>query len=86
MSVKMKRNEILILYQNIVNHLKEIKKYQRNREKINELEKVLKEKGIKPQTIYVLYRVNSLKELSEEKYRNIMEHMEDIRAHQDQNY
>ncbi len=73
-------------YQNIVNHLKEIKKYQRDREKINELEKVLKEKGIKPQTIYVLYRVNSLKELSEEKYRNIMEHMEDIRAHQDQNY
>lgn len=51
-------------------------------DKILELEQVLEKNKIQPQTIYVLYRVNSLKELSEKKYQNILEHISDIKKHQ----
>lgn len=50
--------------------------------KINELKKTLKKNGIQLQTIYTLYQVASLEELSDRKYSNIMEHMEDIKKRQ----
>ena len=50
--------------------------------KIYELEQTLKKNKIKPQTIHVLYRVNSLEELSEAKYQNIMNHLDDIKNYQ----
>lgn len=51
--------------------------------KVRELEQVLKKNRIKSQTIHVLYRVNSLEELSEEKYQNIMKHLADIKKRQE---
>lgn len=50
--------------------------------KINELKRALKKNGIRLQTIYTLYQVESLEELSDKKYNNIMEHLEDIKKHQ----
>lgn len=57
-----------------------------SKNEIGALEQVLKNKGIQPQTIHVLYRVNSLEELSEKKYQNIMEHLKEIKEQQDMHY
>ena len=54
-----------------------------SKNEIGALEQVLKNKGIQPQTIHILYRVNSLEELSEAKYQNIMKHLEEIRKRQE---
>ncbi len=55
-------------------------------DKIRELEQLLKKNKIQPQTIYVLYRVNSLEELSDVKYRNIIDHLKEIKEQQDIHY
>lgn len=59
---------------------------QISRNEIGALEQMLKNKGIQPQTIHVLYRVNSLEELSDKKYQNIMEHLKEIKEQQDMHY
>lgn len=57
-----------------------------SKNEIGALEQVLKNRGIQPQTIHVLYRVNSLEELSEKKYQNIMEHLKEIKEQQGMHY
>lgn len=68
------------------NALEAQKPNQISRNEIGTLEQMLKNKGIQPQTIHVLYRVNSLEELSEKKYQNIMEHLKEIKEQQDMHY
>lgn len=60
-----------------------VKEDKISKNKIGELEQVLKNKGIQPEVIHVLYRVNSLEELSEAKYQNIMNHLKEIKERQD---
>ena len=57
-----------------------------SKNEIGALEQVLKNRGIQPQIIHVLYRVNSLEELSEKKYQNIMEHLKEIKERQEKHY
>ena len=60
-----------------------VKENKISKNRIGELEQVLKNKGIQPEVIHVLYRVNSLEELSEAKYQNIMDHLKEIKERQD---
>ena len=60
------------------------KEIDSSKNKVNELKKTLKKNGIQLQTIYRLYRVSSIEELSDTKYNNILEHMEDIKKCQNE--
>lgn len=48
------------------------------------LAKKLSDEGIKNETILKLYNVKSLPELTEEKHRNIIDHIKDIKERQEQ--
>lgn len=51
--------------------------------KVKALEAILNDNGILVDTIYELYKVKSLSELTEQKHRNIIEHLKDIKERQD---
>lgn len=51
--------------------------------KVKALEAILNDNGILVDTIYELYKVKSLSELTEQKHRNIIEHLKEIKERQD---
>lgn len=51
--------------------------------KVKALESLLSDNGILLETVYELYKVTSLAELTEQKHMNIIEHLKDIKGHQD---
>ena len=51
--------------------------------KVKALEAILSDNGIYLDTVYALYKVNSLAELTEQKHMNIIEHLKEIKERQD---
>lgn len=60
----------------------EEKNKNKKRDPFDELHTFLKKQGIQLETIYQLYKVSSLKELSHVKYNDILQHIEEIKKYQ----